>query len=135
SRLAVRLANALGIAPIAAESWESRVIDHLRDKRMVLLLDNLEHLLPIPFLSRLGSACPEIQILATSRTVLRLSDEHIVRVPPLAVPSEDTDPDSETLRQFDSVRLLIGRARRVVPDFDITPENASDILTLVRQLD
>lgn len=135
SRLAVRLANALGIAPIAAESWESRVIDHLRDKRMVLLLDNLEHLLPIPFLSRLGSACPEIQILATSRTVLRLSDEHIVRVPPLAVPSEDTDPDPETLRQFDSVRLLIGRARRVVPDFDITPENASDILTLVRQLD
>lgn len=135
SRLAIRLANTLGIVPIGAESFEARVIDHLRDLRMVLLLDNLEHLLPIPFLSRLGAACPEIQILATSRTVLHLSDEHIVRVPPLEVPAEDAEVDPESLRQFDSVQLLIGRARRVVPDFDITPENADDILTLVRQLD
>lgn len=133
--LAVRLAKALDITPVGAESWEARVIDHLRGTRMVLLLDNLEHLLPIPFLSRLLSACPGLQLVTTSRVVLHLSDEHILRVPPLQVPPEGIDILPDTLREFDSVQLLLQRARRVVPDFDVTNENAADIATLVRELD
>lgn len=135
SLFAVRLAKALDIAPIGAESWEARVIEYLRESHLVLLLDNLEHLLPIPFLSRLIAACPHIQLLTTSRLVLHLSDEHMLRVLPLEVPPEDSEPDVATLREYDSVQLLIGRARRVLPGFDVTPETTADIATLVRALD
>ena len=133
--MAVRLAKAFDITPVGAESWEARVIDHLRATRMVMLLDNLEHLLPIPFLPRLIAACPHIQLITTSRVVLHLSDERLLRVPPLNVPSEDDALTPEELRQFDSVQLLVHRARRVIPDFDVIAENAGDIATLVRELD
>lgn len=133
--LVVRLAKSLNIAPVAAESWESRVIDHLRNERMVLLLDNLEHLLPIPFLPRLIAACPHVQLITTSRVVLHLSEEHMLRVPPLEVPPADTAADPATLMGFDSVRLLVLRARRTVPEFAVTEENAADIARLVRELD
>ena len=133
--LAVRLAKSFDIAPVGAESWEARVIDHLRDKHMVLLLDNLEHLLPLPFLPRLLAACPRIQLLTTSRVVLHLSDEHMLRVPPLAVPPQDEPPEPEALRQYESVQLLVSRASRAAPEFDVHEANARDIATLVRSLD
>lgn len=133
--VAVRLAKSLDITPVGAESWESRVIDHLRGTRVLLLLDNLEHLLPIPFLPRLLAACPQVQLMTTSRVVLHLTDEHMLRVPPLEIPPADQDFRPEELSSYDSVQLLIQRARRVVPDFDITQENAADIATLVRELD
>lgn len=135
SLLAVRLAKSLDITPVGAESWESRVIDHLRGSRMVFLLDNLEHLLPIPFLPRLVAACPHVQFITTSRVVLHLSDEHIHRVLPLAVPPDYEEPSPKSLRNYDSVQLLLQRASRVVPSFDVTEENAADIATLVRALD
>lgn len=133
--LPVRLAKSLEIAPIGAESWESRVIDHLRDHRMVLLLDNLEHLLPIPFIPRLLAACPHIQLVTTSRVVLHLSDEHMLLVPPLEVPATGQTVSADDLRKFDSVQLLIQRSRRVLPEFEVTADNADDVATLVRELD
>lgn len=133
--LAVRLAKSLDITPVGAESWEARIIDHLRGSRKILFLDNLEHLLPIPFLPRLVAACPHIQLITTSRVVLHLSDEHMLRVPPLEVPPSDQTPPPNELRRYDSVQLLVQRARRVKPGFDVTAENATDIATLVRELD
>lgn len=135
NRIAVRIGESIGIAPHGAESWEASVIHHLRAKRMVLLLDNLEHLLPIPFLPRLIAACPQVQLLTTSRVVLHLSDEHMLRVPPLEVPPEDAELLPDELLQYDSVQLLVARARRVEPDFTVNEANAEDIATLVRALD
>ncbi len=134
-RVGVRIGESLGIAPRDAESWETRVIDHLRAQRLVILLDNLEHLLPLPFLSRLLAACPHLQLLTTSRVVLHLSDEHMLRVPPLPVPQEDTELTPEVLQTFESVQLLLARARRIEPEFAITADNAADIARLVRELD
>ena len=133
--LAVRLAKSLDITPTGAESWEARVIDHLRGTRMVLLLDNLEHLLPLPFIPRLLTACPHVKLLTTSRVVLHLSDEHMLRVPPLEVPPRGQDISPDELREYDSVQLLVQRARRVLPEFEVTPANAVDIANLVRDLD
>lgn len=133
--LPVRLAKSLDITPTRSESWESRLIDHLHDTRMVLLLDNLEHLLPIPFIPRLLTACPGIQLVTTSRVVLHLSDEHIVRVTPLEIPPHEHPISVDELQRYDSVQLLTQRARRVLPDFAVTSKNAEDIATLVRELD
>ena len=135
SRVGVRIGESLGVTPRGAESWETRVIDHLRGSRLVLLLDNLEHLLPLPFLPRLVAACPHVQLLTTSRVVLHLSDEHMLRVPPLQVPPEDAELSPEVLLGYDSVQLLVTRARRVEPEFTINAANAADIATLVRELD
>ena len=133
--MAVRLAKALDILPVGGESWEARVIDHLRETRMVLLFDNLEHLLPLPFLPRLLAACPHVQLITTSRSVLHLSDERLLPVLPLEVPPEGASTSPDDLQQYDAVRLLVQRARRVVPEFEVTAENADDIATLVRELD
>lgn len=133
--LPVRLAKSLDITPVQSESWESRVIDYLRDIRMVLLLDNLEHLLPIPFIPRLLTACPHIQLVTTSRVLLHLSEEHMLRVPPLEIPPDEQNISPDELKKYDSVQLLVQRARRVLPEFEITAENADDIATLVRELD
>lgn len=132
---APRMADSLGVAPVGAESWEARIIEHLRDAHLLLLLDNLEHILPIPFLPRLLAACPNVQLLTTSRVVLHLSEEHMLRVPPLAVPDADADPSPENLRKFESVQLLLERAIRADPEFAISDDNAVDIATLVRALD
>ena len=133
--LAVRLAKSLDLTPIGTESWEARIIEHVRDARLVLLLDNLEHLLPVPFIPRLIAACPQLQLVTTSRVVLHLSDEHMLRVPPLDVPPQGHVHTPAELRRYDSVQLLIQRARRVLPEFEVTTDNAADIATLVRELD
>lgn len=134
-RLPTRIAESLDIIPIGAESFESRVINHLRDTRLILLLDNLEHLLPIPFIPRLLAACPRVQVLATSRVVLHLSDEHMLRVPPLDVPEEDAPLDPNVLMTSPAMQLFVQRAQRTAPGFAITPENAEDTVTIVRSLD
>ncbi|MCO5218608.1 MAG: LuxR C-terminal-related transcriptional regulator [Thermomicrobiales bacterium] len=135
SRLPTRIAEALEIAPVAAESWEARIINHLRDTHTVLLLDNLEHLLPVPFIPRLLAACPNVRIIATSRVVLHLSDEHMLRIPPLDVPAEDASLEPTELMASPAVQLFVQRARRTVPGFQITTDNAEDIATIVRSLD
>lgn len=134
-RFSARIAESLDISPADAESYEARVINHLRGSRQILMLDNLEHLLPLPFIPRLLTACPNIQVLATSRFVLHLSDEHTLRVPPLDVPSEDGPHSPEVLIQNPAVQLFVQRAQRALPGFELTPENAPDITTIVRSLD
>lgn len=132
---AARMGASLGIAPLAAESWEARIIDHLQDTKLLMLLDNLEQILPIPFLPRLLSACPDVQLLTTSRVVLHLSDEHMLRVPPLSLPPEDAELSVAELLEVESIQLLLQRAKRVDPGFTISNENAADLATLVRSLD
>lgn len=135
SRVPIVIAGALGLLSVTGESFESRIINHARDSRMLLVLDNLEQLLPIPFLTRLLVACEGVTILATSREVLRLTGEYEYVVPPLAVPPADEPVDPEALMAVESVALLVERARQVRPGFTIDASNAADIASICRQLD
>jgi predicted ATPase/DNA-binding CsgD family transcriptional regulator len=135
SRVPGVIADAFGLLSVTGESFESRVINHARDREMLLVLDNLEHLLPVPFLTRLLVACEGITIMATSREVLRLSGEFEYVVPPLAVPDPDIVADPTALMEVESVALLVDRARQVRPGLTVDASNAADIAAICRRLD
>lgn len=129
------IAEALGLQSVTGESFESRVINYARDREMLLVLDNLEHLLPLPFLTRLLTSCRHLTVLATSREVLHLSGEFEYVVPPMEVPDLDAPVASVPLEAVESVALLVDRARQVQPGFALTDENAADIAAICARLD
>jgi len=134
-RLPYIIAEALGLQSVAGETFESRVINHLRDRTTLLVLDNLEQLLPVPFLARLLASCQRLMVLVTSREVLRLSGEFEYVVPPLAVPAPGNVPDPDRLQHVESVVLLVDRARQVNPAFALTATNAGEIAEICARLD
>ena len=101
----------------------------------LLLLDNLEQVLEAaPDLGRLLALAPSLRILATSRAPLRIAAEHEYRVPPLPVPALGLD-SVDAVRRSAAARLYVERARRSVPDFAVTEENAAAIARICRALD
>ncbi len=87
--LATTVARALGLVPPSAEAAGGYLAEALRDRELLLVLDNLEQLLDeTQLLARLLAAAPALRLLATSRIALRLYGEHILRVPPLGLPGQ-----------------------------------------------
>ena len=115
---------------------EDALAAHLRDRSMLLLVDNLEQLVPeTTLLSRLLSAAPRLIVLATSRTPLRLSGEHEYPVPPLALPKRDARITFEELAANDAVQLFVARARAVTPSFELSDDNVADVRHVCERLD
>ena len=116
-------------------SAEEALLEYLQDRRMLLLLDNLEQLIPqTELVGRLIAAAPRLLVLATSRARLRLAAEHEYPVPPLAVP----DPGGATLEELaanDAVRLFMARARAVDPAFELNDDNAREVGRICERLD
>ena len=108
------------------------VVSYLRARQLLLVLDNVEQLTEgAPLLARLLAAAPGLAALVTSRTVLRISGENELRVPPLAVPPSYTkDPLA-----FASVQLFVARARAAAPGFELTARNAQAVAEICRRLD
>jgi non-specific serine/threonine protein kinase len=114
---ATTIARTLGLAPTSAEAAEAHVIEALRGRELLLVTDNLEHLLEqTQLLSRMMTAAPALRLLATSRIPLRLYGEQTVRVPPLHLPGQGGA--GTAVRDSEAVRLFIARARAVRPGFD-----------------
>ena len=108
----------------------------LRDRQLLLVLDNLEQVLDAaPQLTELLAICPSLTILVTSRSLLRISGEHVVAVPPLGLPATDHDVTLEDLARTEAVALFIARARAADPRFALTVENASAIAAICQRLD
>ena len=127
------LAQALEVGD-AAETVEDALMTALRERRMLLLLDNLEQLVPnVELVAALLSEAPRVRVLATSRMPLRLAAEHEYPVPPLPVPAPDTS--FEELTANDAVRLFAARARAVDPDFQLNEENAAAVADVCGRLD
>ncbi|PTR30567.1 putative ATPase [Rhodococcus sp. OK519] len=118
--LAQTVTDVLGLQDWSARPPEAVLVENLADGRVLLILDNCEHLVAAvaAFSDTLLRSCPGLSILATSREALGIGGEAVVRVPPLAVPGSGTDPSSS-----DAVSLFEERARAAVPDFRITDEN------------
>jgi len=130
------IAHALGIQVGGNERPLDRVVDHLREKRLLLVLDNFEQILPAATaVASLLASAPELKIIASSRTPLRISGEQEYPIPPLDVPDPERLPSLEILTQSDSVRLFVERARAVKPDFIVTAENAAPIAEICFRLD
>jgi predicted ATPase len=107
----------------------------LHESRMLLILDNFEHLLSAaPQLSELLSAAPQIKVLATSREPLHLYGEQEYAVPPLGLP-DPVHVDPQALANCESVALFLQRARAVRPDFVLTDENALDVARICVRLE
>jgi predicted ATPase len=130
------VASVLGVRAEAGEPVVAALENFLRDRQLLLLLDNVEHLLPAaPIVSDLLRVCPKLKVLATSRTPLHLRGEREFTVQPLALPEVQPRPHLESLLQNDALRLFIARTKDVKPDFSLTNDNAAAIIETVRRLD
>jgi len=129
------IAQALGVREAEDRPLAQRVADALRLRRLVLVLDNCEHVLDAaPVVAELLAACPDLTVLATSRVRLRLSAEQEYPVPPLAL-TDAADADAADHLHPAALRLFADRARAVQPDFALTPENAPVVADICRRLD
>ena len=130
------IARTLGLAATDREAPLETLADALQSKRMLLVLDNFEHVAPAaPALVELLVACPRLKILVTSRFVLRAYGEHDFPVPPLTLPGRDHLPPLAELSQYEAVRLFVERTQAVKPDFALTDENAPAVAEICRRLD
>jgi predicted ATPase/DNA-binding SARP family transcriptional activator len=132
SLLAPTIAHALEIAE--GSSAEHALEEHLRDRRLLLVLDNLEQLVPnVALVGRLVAAAPRMLVLATSRTPLKLAAEHEYPVPPLTVPQ--AGERFEEVAANDAVRLFVARARAVDPGFELDEASAAAVAHVCDALD
>jgi predicted ATPase/DNA-binding SARP family transcriptional activator len=129
------IAQALGLGESSAEV-EQTLVEHLRPASMLLLLDNLEQLVPhVTLVAEILAAAPRLRVLATSRTPLRLAAEQEYPVPPLALPAPGSRPSFEELAANDAVRLFAARARAVDPEFELHDGNAAAVAHVCERLD
>ncbi|MFJ8814731.1 BTAD domain-containing putative transcriptional regulator [Amycolatopsis thermoflava] len=143
ARPAEAVAAVLGVRDDAGD-LTARLADAVRDRRLLLVLDNCEHLVePVAALAaRLLAAAPGLRILATSREPLGLTGETLWTVPPLGIPAEghaDRErPAAEVLpsvREFSAVRLFVARAAAAAPGFALTEGNVHAVAAICRTLD
>jgi predicted ATPase len=143
------IAQALGLKEVAGQPLRTTLRDFLRQREMMLLLDNFEHVTAAaPLIGDLLTECPFLRILVTSRTVLHVYGEQEFQVPALTLPdtaeyrlpagSESPSPsvfDMRYFEQYEAIQLFIQRAQAVNAQFSLTPENASVIAQICLQLD
>src|SRR4051812_18475198 len=122
------------------ERGGSAVLEQLQaflwSRRLLLLLDNFEHLLPAASLvAQLLAECPLLKVLATSRGSLRISGEHEFALTPLELPAPELGDDPEAIAVSPAIELFARRARASRPDFRLTPENAGVVAQICARLD
>ena len=129
-----------GAAP--AYSLLDTLKNHLRDRQLLLLLDNFEQIAAAaPLLSELLAAAPRLKLLVTSRVILKVYGEHKFEVPPLSLPDTTAGtngadlPPLDILSRYDAIALFVQRARAVNTNFSLTSANAPAIVEICTRLD
>jgi predicted ATPase len=127
------VARALGLSEVDHE----RLLEYLQPREVLLVLDNTEHLIDAaaPLAAQALEQAPRLKLLVTSREPLRVRDEQIVPVQPLALPDPAQVPEMAHLSATPSVALFVERAREANPAFALTAENAGTIAELCQRLD
>ena len=130
------IAQTLGIREERGLSLFDRLLDMLSEKRLLLLLDNMEHVIgSAALLAELLACCPHVKMLVTSREILHVRAEHLFEVPLFAVPDLARLPELDELSHDPAVALFIQRAQAVRPNFSLTAANAADVVGICRRLD
>ncbi|MBW4721836.1 BTAD domain-containing putative transcriptional regulator [Saccharothrix obliqua] len=128
-----------GGARLAAGADEDvrRLVAALRDRRVLLVLDNCEHVVePVAQLcSLLLAAAPSLRVLATSREPLRVTGELLHPLPPLELPGPDEGTDPERLLRYSAIHLFVSRVAASSPGFALTTDNAAAVVEICRRLD
>ncbi|MFZ4662392.1 MAG: ATP-binding protein [Caldilineaceae bacterium] len=135
--LPTTIVTALGLHPQPGRPLLTLLLDWLRNKQLVLILDNCEHLLAAcaAFADAVLRSCPQVRLLATSREALGMAGEQIYPVVPLSVPPPEADTVPADLLAYEAVRLFVTRATLARPTFRLSAANAPAVAQLCRQLD
>jgi predicted ATPase/class 3 adenylate cyclase len=129
------VAGTLGVPADAGADLANLLRDHLRDRELLLVVDNVEQVVEAaPDIGLLLDAAPRVKVLATSRVPLHLSGEHEYLVRPLPLPDPDR-PELESLTACESVMLFAERAAAVRRGFAVTEENAPAVAEVATRLD
>ncbi|MFN8472373.1 MAG: helix-turn-helix domain-containing protein [Anaerolineae bacterium] len=136
SLVASTIVETLGIPNQGARPPLDVLKDYLHNKRMLLVLDNLEQVVgAAPLVGEILVAAPSVKVLATSRVALRLRGEQEFAVPPLALPDRKNLPPLSTLSEYAAVDLFVQRALSVKPDFEVIDENGAAVAEICIYLD
>jgi predicted ATPase/class 3 adenylate cyclase len=130
------IAAPLGVVEAADRPLEEGIKEYLREKKLLLVLDNFEQVLEgAQLVGQLLAACPALKVLATSRIPLGLYGEREYPVPPLSLPDPEQLPSLQRLTQYEAVRLFVERAQDARSDFSVTNENAPAVAEICARLD
>lgn len=136
--LAPTVAQSLGLAETRGEDRPAieRVVDYLRERCLLLILDNLEQIPDCaPVVSEILASTNLVKLVATSRSALRVYGESEYPVPPLPLPDPTKPSDLEAATQYEGVLLFAQRAVAVRPDFKLTSQNAAAVAEICARLD
>jgi predicted ATPase/DNA-binding CsgD family transcriptional regulator len=130
------IAQSIGLQDPRDRPLAEHLVSYLRDRKLLIVLDNFEHLLPAASaVAELLSGANDLRIVVSSRAPLRVSGEQECPVPPLALPDEQADGGLASVAGCESVRLFTDRAAAVVPGFAVDERNAAAVARIVRRLD
>ena len=131
--VATSVASALTIQPEVGRPLEDSLVDCLRHQRLLLILDNCEHVInsAANLCNAFLKSCPGVHVLATSREPLAIDGEAVYRIPPLSLPPIGADDPSA----FDAIRLFEERAHSNQPAFVLDDDNRELVVSLCRRLD
>jgi predicted ATPase/DNA-binding SARP family transcriptional activator len=134
--LALAVTSALDLQAGSGQDALARLLAHLGPRRLLLVLDNCEHVLPAAaaLAREVHRRCPHVTLLATSRAALEVADERVLPVSPLPVPAAGNEGPAD-LAQVPSVALFLDRTRRRVDGFELTAQNAVPVAEICRRLD
>lgn len=128
---------ALDLRDQAAIEPRDLLLSYLRDKELLLVVDNCEHLLGAAavLVTDVLKAAPGVRVIATSREPLSVPGEHVLPIPPLELPRAQADESLDQLRQNESVALFTERASAASGRFELTDSNKAAVVDLCRRLD
>ena len=125
------IAQVLGLREMGGRPLAERLREFLRQKQVLLVLDNFEQVLnAAPQVADLLAACPRLKVLVTSRAVLHLSGEQVFPVPPLALPDPEHGQVIDQIAEAEAVRLFVDRAQAASPEFALGETNAAMVAAL-----
>jgi predicted ATPase/class 3 adenylate cyclase len=134
--VAATIGHELGLPDRGGRAPVERILEHLREKRVMAVLDNFEQVVEAaPVISDLLAGADGLTVLVSSRSVLHLYGEQEYPVPPLRLPDPRHLPDLDALAEYEAVALFVERARAVTPTFAVSAENASAIAEICVRLD
>jgi len=131
------VSTAIGLRDEPQRPVVDMLCDYLREKRILIVLDNCEHL--VEACARLADQIlrtgPHVRIIASSREALDIPGEVTYHIPPLDVPESDPIPSWEAASEVDAIRLFLDRAATALPSFSVSTENIASIVKICRRLD
>ena len=135
--VSLEIASAFGVRSTGFRALFDHVLAHLKQKRLLLVLDNCEHVVAeaAQVVDALIRGCPHVTVLATSRESLGVKGEHVYRLPSLEVPPPDERLGAEAAEKFGAVALFLERAKAADARFAFTDDVAHSVVEMCRRLD